>query len=412
MRESCPDGFNLVIEGLARFCAPDENLYRRPDGTYEPSLAPVFYNPEMVENRDITMSLLKAILISWGKEFNFLDPMAATGVRGIRFALEVANQSGKDVNLFMGDISPIAVELMKHNLRVSGVDSIHNISIQVNHMEANEQMYHLRRSGVALNYIDIDPFGTPAPYIHAALQSVNNGGIVGITATDIAVLEGKYPNTLFRRYGVRGVKSLISKEVAIRVLLSFVLRVAAIYDRYVDPLLSYHIKHYVRVFVKVFDGALKSSIYLDKCIGKMWHCPNCSFSYFEKLDYTSQKEMKCPLCGGDMTIISPLWICDLVDAKYVKETLNIVEKMPWLAKSSLNLITMLSNTITSAPVIRMTYLARRFKMSTPPRNRVIECIKSYGYEATLNMCYNDGINTNAPTDIVTICISKRGSAST
>jgi tRNA (guanine26-N2/guanine27-N2)-dimethyltransferase len=405
MEELCPNGFSLVIEGLAKFCAPDETLYRGPNGAYEPSLAPVFYNPEMIENRDITIVLLKHFLTSWGGEFNFLDPMAATGVRGIRFALEVANQSNKKVNIYMGDISLTAVELMRHNLKISSVSSLNNIFVQVSLMDANEHMYHLKRLRVALNYIDIDPFGTPVPYIQAALQSINNGGIVGITATDVAVLEGKYPSTLSRRYGIRGVKSLISKEVAVRALLSFTLRSAAMYDRYVEPVLSYHMKHYVRIFIRILDGALKSNIYLDKCIGSMWHCPKCSFSFFEDFSNTREKR-KCPLCSGDMINISPLWICDLVNAVRIKEVLTIVEKMPWLTKSSMNLITMLSKSNALAPTIRTTYVARKFKVNAPPRDSVIKCIRSHGYDATMSIYYYDGINTNAPADIITLCVSK------
>jgi tRNA (guanine26-N2/guanine27-N2)-dimethyltransferase len=405
METLCPHGFSLVIEGLARFCAPDESLYRRPNGVYEPSLAPVFYNPEMVENRDVTMVTLKTFLVSWSKEFTFLDPMAATGVRGIRFILEVAKGSSKSVNVYMGDISPTAVELMKHNLKISNASSLSNVYVQISLMDANEYMYYLKRLGITLNYIDIDPFGAPLYYIHAALQSICNGGMLGITATDVAVLEGKYPNTLLRRYSVKGLKSLISKEVAVRSLLSFAMRSAAAYDKYIKPLLSYHIKHYVRVFVKVFTGATKASVYLNKCIGKMQHCLNCGFSYFEELN-NATKEAKCPLCGESMIVIGPLWICDLIDYEYVKKTLNIVSEMPWLSKSSINLLTMLSNTNTSVPTIRLTYIAKRLKLNVPPRDIVIECIRSYEYDATLSMYYHDGINTNAPADIIVQCISK------
>jgi tRNA G26 N,N-dimethylase Trm1 len=137
----------------------------------------------------------------------------------------------------------------------------------------------------------------------------------------------------------------------------------------------------------------------------MQHCLNCGFSYFEELN-NATKEAKCPLCGESMIVIGPLWICDLIDYEYVKKTLNIVSEMPWLSKSSINLLTMLSNTNTSVPTIRLTYIAKRLKLNVPPRDIVIECIRSYDYDAALSMYYHDGINTNAPADIIVQCVSK------
>ena len=36
--------------------------------------------------------------------------------------------------------------------------------------------------------IDIDPFGTPSSYLDCILQSIQNSGLISVTATDTAVL--------------------------------------------------------------------------------------------------------------------------------------------------------------------------------------------------------------------------------
>ena len=35
--------------------------------------------------------------------------------------------------------------------------------------------------------VDIDPYGSPSPFIDAAVQSVSDGGLLMITATDMVI---------------------------------------------------------------------------------------------------------------------------------------------------------------------------------------------------------------------------------
>jgi tRNA (guanine26-N2/guanine27-N2)-dimethyltransferase len=42
----------------------------------------------------------------------------------------------------------------------------------------------------AYDAIDLDPYGTPAHFLDSALQAVAEGGLLAVTATDMAVLCG------------------------------------------------------------------------------------------------------------------------------------------------------------------------------------------------------------------------------
>ena len=405
----CPAGYILVIEGLAKVCVPDFDLYRRPDGVYEPSLAPVFYNPAMVENRDITIAFLSQYLINRARRFVFLDPMAATGIRSIRFAIEVGSYSKGELDIFIGDISTKAIEIIKHNIELNNINEMKNVSVTVNQMDANEYMYYLRRNGFLMDYIDIDPFGSPAPFLFSALSCIKNGGVIGVTATDTAVLEGKYTSTLFRRYGVTGLKTSISKEIAIRALLSFIMRMASIVDKYIIPLLSYYFKHYVRVFIKVCEGAKESDNMLANCIGRAWYCQKCGYSFFESVN-TEAAERVCPICKHRMTKIEPLWICKLKDEEYVKYTYDAVSKMVWLRTSSIRIIANLSKSYTLNPTIRISTMAKALKLNMPQREYVIKCLESMGYRVSQSMFYDDGIETDASPEDITKCILKGSSS--
>lgn len=53
-------------------------------------------------------------------------------------------------------------------------------------------MYSHRSSRV--DCIDLDPYGTAAPFLDSALQATEDGGLMCITCTDLAVLAGSnYP---------------------------------------------------------------------------------------------------------------------------------------------------------------------------------------------------------------------------
>lgn len=50
------------------------------------------------------------------------------------------------------------------------------------------------REKFRFDMIDLDPYGTAAPFLDAAVQSVNDGGLLCVTCTDLAVLAGtNYP---------------------------------------------------------------------------------------------------------------------------------------------------------------------------------------------------------------------------
>ena len=49
--------------------------------------------------------------------------------------------------------------------------------------------------------IDLDPYGTAAPFIDSAVQAVSDGGLLCVTCTDMASLSGNQPEACFAKYG-------------------------------------------------------------------------------------------------------------------------------------------------------------------------------------------------------------------
>lgn len=64
--------------------------------------------------------------------------------------------------------------------------------------------------------IDLDPYGCPSVFLDAAVQSVQEGGLLLVTATDMAVLAGNTPETCYVKYGAISLKTKCCHEMVSR----------------------------------------------------------------------------------------------------------------------------------------------------------------------------------------------------
>ena len=216
---------SLITEGKAKAYVHLGKISRKLE---------VFYNPVMKHNRDITVLVLKAL-----KRKNLVAalPLEASGIRGIRIIKEVSGVT----HVFMNDGNPKAAVLMKKNLNLN---IINGNKITVFNLDADQFFQHIP-SG---DYIDIDPFGSPTPFLDAALKKLRRGGILAVTATDLGALAGTFPVACRRKYWAEPLYTASMHESGIRILIRRVQLVAASYDRALLPVFSYFKDHYYRVF--------------------------------------------------------------------------------------------------------------------------------------------------------------------
>ncbi len=224
---------NVVIERSAKIIVPDSDIP-------EHARAVGFYNPAMKTNRDISVAVAKSF-VSGGRMF---DAFTATGIRAIRYYKEVGGE------VHACDVNPRALELAKKNAKMNGAKIIFHAA-------------DWRTLNEGFDLIDIDPYGSPVGHVSSAFRKIRRGGLLFVTATDVATLNGVYPKTCMRRYWAKSARVEWSKELATRILLSFVMREGLKYDRAFEPILSYQERHYVRVLGRVLRGASKSDKLLN-----------------------------------------------------------------------------------------------------------------------------------------------------
>lgn len=102
--------------------------------------------------------------------------------------------------------------------------------------------------------MDLDPYGTPVEFLDTAVQAVSEGGLLMVTATDVAVLCGNHAETCYTKYGSYSLHREYHHEQALRILLACMQTHAARHKRYLVPIVSLSIDFYVRIFVRVYTS--------------------------------------------------------------------------------------------------------------------------------------------------------------
>jgi len=251
--------FHIIEEGNAKIRVPKENKISKK--------LPVFYNPVMKLNRDVSVLLLNSISKA---KMQIALPLTGTGVRGIRFLKEL--DKNKIKKIYFNDYNERAVKLIKANL---GLNKIKSKKTEISNKDANQFLLQ----GLGFDYIDIDPFGTPNPFLDSSVKRLARNSILAITATDTSSLSGSFPTTCMRKYWSRPLKNEQMHENGLRILIRKVQLIGAQYDKALTPIYSYSKDHYFRVFFscekgkKHCDKILKQHIHLTKgkeCFGPLW----------------------------------------------------------------------------------------------------------------------------------------------
>lgn len=262
----------------------------------------VFYNPVMASNRNLSVLLLNCLP---NKEMNIADPLAGSGIRSLRFLKEL--KKGKIKTLFVNDAKDNFPNIFASNLKLNKISkSKNNQNIVVGQEDAS--LFLLHHPG--FDYIDIDPFGSPNPFLAAAVARISRGGILAITATDTAALTGTYPKVTLRKYWATALKNYMMHETGIRILIRKVQLQGIQFDKALVPILAYSREHYFRIYFINQKGKEKC----DKIIKQHQYLLFCS----DCLSYQKSTFNKntCE-CGHDFTFAGPLWTGDIFDKKLI-----------------------------------------------------------------------------------------------
>ena len=217
-----------ITEGKAMISIPDEKKISKQ--------LEVFYNPVMKLNRDVSILLLNSVA---NTNMQIGSPLAGTGVREIRFMKEL--QKGKIKSMAINDYDEKACTSIKENLKLNRINSK---KVIVTCEDAN--IFLLSSSG--FDYIDVDPFGSPNPFLDAAVNRLSRQSILAVTATDTSALAGTYPEACLRKYWAMPLRNELMHEIGVRILIRKVQLIGAQYGKALMPIFVYSKDHYYRLF--------------------------------------------------------------------------------------------------------------------------------------------------------------------
>ncbi len=240
--------FKRLTEGKIIFEAPAEEKIS--------AKLPVFYNPAMKLNRDITILLIKSI----DKEnIRVCDLLAGTGIRSLRLLTEIPEQKIESITI--NDSNKKSVDNIKENIALNE----HNFANKRVEIEiTNKDAVDLLINSKGFEYIDIDPFGTPNPFLDSAIVRIARDGILAVTATDTSSLAGTFPKTCMRNYWAKPDRGSMKHEMGVRILIRKVQMIGAQHEKAMIPIFSYSKEHYMRVFFR----CKKSKTEADKVMQK------------------------------------------------------------------------------------------------------------------------------------------------
>ncbi|MFA5772483.1 MAG: tRNA (guanine(10)-N(2))-dimethyltransferase [Thermoplasmata archaeon] len=367
-----------IREGSTKIIVPKV----RATGGPLTSKTPIFYNPIMEFNRDVSVLLVSKLIEEGGKEI--LDGLAGTGIRGVRFANEIEKGASVTIN----DWNPIAHKFIKKNIEMNKLKNAVYSGEDLNVL--------LSRDRGRYDYIDIDPFGSPIMFFDSAVRSIKGNGVVGVTATDTAPLCGTYPKTCLRRYGSHSSRTSYMHETGARILIASFAKTAMKYDYNVIPILVHSTDHYFRFYARVKKRTTKAKLSINN-IGYAAHdFKTGRREIFTEAEFfnTSKKYKKLLENNEKMGIIGPLWIGELFDIEIVKKlpvkkqlgTIKRVQKMQrlWIEEAN------------ATPLFYdMNEIASILKVSPPRLEEIIEKLKECGFDAWRTHFSPTGFKTTA-----------------
>lgn len=270
--------------------------------------APVFYNPNMELNRDLSILAIQVFQKEQDREINICDLFGGSGIRGIRYKNEIDGVGEVSIN----DISELANQYEKHNIELNGLDNI-----QVYQHDAS-MLLRMKRG--EFDVIDIDPFGTPSPFLDSSGYCARRNSLLCVTATDTSALCGTYPEPCIRKYNAKPYKSEYCHETGIRILAGFVALTLAKYAKYIEVKMSHSTEHYMRLYLEIKKGSTKTDKSL-KNIGYISHCKNCLHRQTSK-GLASPIDETCPVCGEKLVHAGPLWLGEIQNREFIQKMID------------------------------------------------------------------------------------------
>ncbi|MFH0885465.1 MAG: tRNA (guanine(10)-N(2))-dimethyltransferase [Candidatus Micrarchaeota archaeon] len=324
----------------------------------------VFYNPNMRLCRSMSSLAVGAI----GEKLELVDAFTASGIRGIRYAKE--NRNVKKLTLL--DIDKRAIALAKKNAKASKLKApkvqtaLGNISRLAFELDAD--------------FLEIDPFGTPSPYLIDAFRYFNTKktAYLSVTATDVAVLCGGKTAPCMKNYHSKPMNNEFTHETGLRIMIKKIAETAAEFNMGIKPLVSFSDKHYLKSVLEVRRSADLAFVSMS-ALGHVSFCHSCGERSHSRFPVNA-----CPRCGNENDFAGQMWLGELHDSDFLKKMTKLNIQREYADKVEIGHFLSLMETEIGMPPyyynIHALCKLNRMK-SVPTIDHVLKDLESKGHKA-------------------------------
>ncbi|KAL9125695.1 MAG: hypothetical protein Q9217_005140 [Psora testacea] len=275
--------------------------------------------------------------------FRILDALSATGLRALRYGKELPMATSITAN----DLSTSATASIKLNVEHNGLSHL----IQPSTSDAIDHMHHSTSAPTSgagqYHVIDLDPYGTAAPFLDAAVRALVDGGLLCVTCTDAGVFASLgYLEKTYSQYGGLPLKGPHAHEGGVRLILHTIATAAARYGIAIEPLLSLSIDFYARIFVRIHKSPAEVKLLASKTM-VVYNCDaGCGAWSVQHLAQARAKENRngekiyrftsalgptaapeCEHCGFKTHMAGPMWGGPLHNPNFIEQILDMLPSL-------------------------------------------------------------------------------------
>lgn len=280
--------------------------------------------------------------------------------------------------------------------------------------------------------VDLDPYGCPNRFLDGAMQCLGDGGLLLVTATDMAVLAGNAPEACYVKYGSVPLRMKCCHEMALRILLHCIETHANRHGKYIEPLLSISADFYVRIFVRVYSGQQQCKYSMSKQ-SWIYQCTGCETFTLQPLGTVRQKSpeqphlvkfgiptgpavnSQCEHCNHRHHLGGPIWSAPIHNMEFVRHLLDAVQSKPLAALGTQRrIVGVLSMVLEELPDVPLYYTPDKLccvlKLEIVPMLKMRSALLHAGYRVSYSHASKKSLKTDAPPAVlwdILRCWSKR-----
>ena len=337
-----------------------------------------FYNPKSRVVRDLGVLAARVYRQDNGY-LRVLDALSGCGVRSLRYWLESeadyvwVNEGNSQLN-----------SLLQENL----ASAIASNCCRITHQDAHRLFFDCYRRRDYYDLVDVDCFGTAAPYLSTMLWGAKINGLMYLTSTDGRTLTGNLPLNSLQAYGAIARSHPAAHEQALRLLIGSVQQQAATKGLGVEPIFSLFTGQTYRLMLRlVVNPNLTEENY-----GWLAYCHGCGD--YQAVSARKLGKVTCSCEHPNLVLSGAMWLGQLHHPQQLQRFLTMARRWQW--NEVVKLLSLMIEESNLPPYFyTLKEIGKRGKLDLPKKLCLIQALRDSGYEATATHINAQAIKTNA-----------------